>query len=402
MQREADATASQEAAPESLDLQRRLGNRTTYELIERLRDSPALGALLQGHGPYQHVVVDEVTPVPGVVGNRAIAQALTANDSSRTDLRITSAGGAAEAQAESVARGADTTITPVTEAGGAVPPDSARSVLARPSQAGRALPEVVRADLEGRLGSDLSQVRVHTDPSALAAAEALDANAFTVGAHIYLGGGADPESASGRRLLAARGRTRRTAGRHGGAYPAGTQNEESNPDRHEDHLLRRSRHRRARAGRQRHHHPQGDLQRPSAGRQLHRHRRQVDAAGRRRRQRAWLGRRADAPPRNHAHEGAVVHVLGRGRMSGHGRGPGDRRDRAGRGESRRREGRWRKDTGGVGAGAKGQGQAEKGEGPGSQQAEQTGPGTGPGGRRRRVRDPTHSGRRRRSGTRSPS
>ncbi len=179
-----------------------LGNRTTYELIERLRDSPALGALLQGHGPYQHVVVDEVTPVPGVVGNRAIAQALTANDSSRTDLRITSAGGAAEAQAESVARGADTTITPVTEAGGAVPPDSVRSVLARPSQAGRALPEVVRADLKGRLGSDLSQVRVHTDPSALAAAEALDANAFTVGAHIYLGGGADPESASGRRLLA--------------------------------------------------------------------------------------------------------------------------------------------------------------------------------------------------------
>ena len=143
-----------------------LGNRTTYELIERLRDSPALGALLQGHGPYQHVVVDEVTPVPGVVGNRAIAQALTANDSSRTDLRITSAGGAAEAQAESVARGADTTITPVTEAGGAVPPDSVRSVLARPSQAGRALPEVVRADLKGRLGSDLSQVRVHADPPA--------------------------------------------------------------------------------------------------------------------------------------------------------------------------------------------------------------------------------------------
>lgn len=117
------------------------------------------------------------------------------------DLRVSTADGPAEAQARSVARGARTTVTPVAECG-APPPDRVRSLLDRPRPAGRPLPTAVRADLEHRLGHDLSHVRLHADPGARAAAEALDAHALTVGPDIYLGSDVDPGSATGRRLLA--------------------------------------------------------------------------------------------------------------------------------------------------------------------------------------------------------
>jgi Domain of unknown function (DUF4157) len=128
-------------------------------------------------------------------------QALEAIGTGSQDPLVTIADGPAEAQARSVARGAGTAVTPVAE-GGAPPPDRVRSLLRRPREAERPLPAMVRADLEDRLGYDLSQVRLHTGPDARAAAEALDAHALTAGTDIYLGGDVDPESAAGRRLLA--------------------------------------------------------------------------------------------------------------------------------------------------------------------------------------------------------
>ena len=69
--------------------------------------------------------------------------------------------------------------------------------------AGEPLAESVRAELEPQFGQDFSQVRVHTDGSADAAARSVGAAAYTVGNHIaFRGGRYQPESSTGRRLLA--------------------------------------------------------------------------------------------------------------------------------------------------------------------------------------------------------
>ena len=57
--------------------------------------------------------------------------------------------------------------------------------------------------MEARLGSDFSDVRVHASPQATEAAEAVDAQAFTVGNNIVFGDGRyDVSSTPGRKLLA--------------------------------------------------------------------------------------------------------------------------------------------------------------------------------------------------------
>jgi hypothetical protein len=68
---------------------------------------------------------------------------------------------------------------------------------------GRPIPADVRRDMEALLGHDFADVRVHTDERAGASAEAVAADAYTVGRHIVFAlGRFDPASAQGRRLLA--------------------------------------------------------------------------------------------------------------------------------------------------------------------------------------------------------
>lgn len=68
---------------------------------------------------------------------------------------------------------------------------------------GRPLAEPARADMEARLGADLSGVRVHTGPAADRAARAVAAEAFTTGSRLVFSQGRyDPSSAAGRRVLA--------------------------------------------------------------------------------------------------------------------------------------------------------------------------------------------------------
>jgi Domain of unknown function (DUF4157) len=68
---------------------------------------------------------------------------------------------------------------------------------------GQALDEGVRADMETRLGADMSRVRVHTDAAAGRSALAIRARAYTVGDDIVFGPGAyAPATAEGRRTLA--------------------------------------------------------------------------------------------------------------------------------------------------------------------------------------------------------
>jgi hypothetical protein len=68
---------------------------------------------------------------------------------------------------------------------------------------GSPLPEDVRGDMEGRLGSDLSDVRVHTDADAHSLNESVAARAFTVGSDVFFKQGSySPGSTDGEKLLA--------------------------------------------------------------------------------------------------------------------------------------------------------------------------------------------------------
>lgn len=68
---------------------------------------------------------------------------------------------------------------------------------------GQPLDAGTRAYMEGRIGADLSDVRVHTDAAAASVADAVDARAFTVGSDIVFGRDAyAPEREDGRRLVA--------------------------------------------------------------------------------------------------------------------------------------------------------------------------------------------------------
>lgn len=100
-----------------------------------------------------------------------------------------------------------------------------RAVAAKGS--GRPLDSGMRSLLEGRMGADLGRVRVHDDSAARAAAESIEARAFTHGSDIWLGPG---ESEHDTRLMAHEathvvqqqgGAARQTVQRLGETPPAG-------------------------------------------------------------------------------------------------------------------------------------------------------------------------------------
>ncbi|WP_399131655.1 DUF4157 domain-containing protein [Streptomyces sp. ITFR-16] len=71
----------------------------------------------------------------------------------------------------------------------AVQRSAVHDVLRRP---GTPLEEPVRQEMEGRLGADFGEVRLHTDSAARASATEIGARAYTSGSHIVIGpGGAD-------------------------------------------------------------------------------------------------------------------------------------------------------------------------------------------------------------------
>ncbi|MEZ3116269.1 DUF4157 domain-containing protein [Halobaculum sp. MBLA0147] len=79
-------------------------------------------------------------------------------------------------------------------------PDSVREVISSP---GRPLDTSIQRAVEERMGDSLGDVRIHTGPKAAAAAEQINARAFTVGNHVAFGAGEyDPESAEGQHVLA--------------------------------------------------------------------------------------------------------------------------------------------------------------------------------------------------------
>ncbi len=68
---------------------------------------------------------------------------------------------------------------------------------------GQPLEESTRTEMEARFGAEFGGVRIHTGATAAAAAERLNADAYTVGQHIVFGSGRyAPQSSGGVRLLA--------------------------------------------------------------------------------------------------------------------------------------------------------------------------------------------------------
>jgi hypothetical protein len=71
------------------------------------------------------------------------------------------------------------------------------------SGGGSPLDAGVRSNMESAFGADFGDVRVHTDDRASKSAEAVGANAYTVGSDVvFKGGQYDPGSAGGQRTLA--------------------------------------------------------------------------------------------------------------------------------------------------------------------------------------------------------
>ena len=67
---------------------------------------------------------------------------------------------------------------------------------------GAPLPRELRKKWDGRLGRDLTQIRIHTDTETAGAVEQSGANALNFGPHVFFAPGRyDPRSHSGRRLL---------------------------------------------------------------------------------------------------------------------------------------------------------------------------------------------------------
>ena len=86
-------------------------------------------------------------------------------------------------------------------AGGAAP--GMRELEAARRGGGAPLPTVVRERFEAAMGHGFEHVRIHTDGAAQAAARALDAHAFALGADVFFGPGTfAPGTAEGDRLLA--------------------------------------------------------------------------------------------------------------------------------------------------------------------------------------------------------
>jgi hypothetical protein len=88
----------------------------------------------------------------------------------------------------------------VNQNGPEVAPPIVHEVLRSP---GRPLDPATRANMESRFDHDFSEVSLHTDTTAVASAQAVNALAYTVGNHVVFGPGQhNPQTAAGRQLLA--------------------------------------------------------------------------------------------------------------------------------------------------------------------------------------------------------
>ncbi len=95
-------------------------------------------------------------------------------------------------------------VMPMVEHGGSmmVPANVEKGIKSSKGQ-GSPLPDNVQKDIGGKMGADLSDVRIHTDERAHKMSKGINAKAFTHGQGIYFkNSNYDPSSREGKRLLA--------------------------------------------------------------------------------------------------------------------------------------------------------------------------------------------------------
>ena len=141
---------------------------------------------------------ERVLSLQGTIGNHAVHRLVKT-------VRMNAIGDPNDRHEQAADRMADRVIGMEPEGGVDAFQDNARRGLGglRGLGSGNLLPPAERKFFESRFGRDFGQVRVHTDRTAVGAAEALQARAFTVGRDIVFGDGEyHPGSAGGRKLLA--------------------------------------------------------------------------------------------------------------------------------------------------------------------------------------------------------
>lgn len=112
-------------------------------------------------------------------------------------------GRCARCEAEAHSRGEPPLVQRSATGGPAVAGPETLAYVAGLAGRGAPLSPETRSWLEPRFGRDFGDVRVHADPEAARAAQAVSARAFTVGRDVVFGAGElAPRSADGRRLLA--------------------------------------------------------------------------------------------------------------------------------------------------------------------------------------------------------
>ncbi|WP_395018484.1 DUF4157 domain-containing protein [Dongia sp.] len=180
----ARATAGGESHPAQL-LQRRLGNQGVAAMARQAlqrsgaAESAAPGPPLRISSP-QDASEREAKAMGAAIARMPAPAA----------VGVTATAGQAELQRD--AAGPAPAVTPsASEIGGAM------------ATGGAPLAGPVRSFMEPRFGADFGAVRVHTDSRAAGLSDRLNANAFTVGSHIFFGGGQyQPETTGGRELIA--------------------------------------------------------------------------------------------------------------------------------------------------------------------------------------------------------
>lgn len=139
------------------------------------------------------------------LGNRAATRQLdpSANVRVQPKLTVNHFDDEYEQEANRVAKGQQPrSLQPATQAGG-VPVSNSFAKQLRHARGGHTLPESTRSQMEDKLDTDLSQVRIHTDSKAGQLNQQLQSHAFTHGHDIYFNQGRyQPGTTAGDQLLA--------------------------------------------------------------------------------------------------------------------------------------------------------------------------------------------------------
>ncbi len=204
-------------APTPVSAQRRLGNAAASALPQVALAAPAGAAQMRlaissPNDAFEREADSVGKQVASMPSPRTANTEVSANAPSalarRPLVRSSTAQGAAVVQRHSAAPIQRHTSVPVqrqTRADGSPAQASlevSREIAAEQSD-GEALPSKVKQFMEPRFGADFSKIKIHTDARAAKLANQVQAQAFTVGGHIFFGAGQyQPDTDEGKQLLA--------------------------------------------------------------------------------------------------------------------------------------------------------------------------------------------------------